>query len=389
MPSPTSMSLPARAWSAGLDRLACIGSGGRLVPVQPGPAGLPRVSVVVPCYNYGHYLAECVDSVLGQTGVTADVLIVDDASPDGSGEVAEEIAAASGGRVRAMRHERNRGHIETYNDGLAEVEGEYVTLLSADDLLPPGALGRATALLEEHPSVGFAYGRAVSFSSAPPVARTEPSGWTIWAGEDWLGERYRRGRNPICSPEVVLRTSVQREIGGYRPQLPHSGDLEMWIRAAAIADVGYVGGADQAWYRVHDANMHHTAFRSGKRDGMVVDMGERLRAFESAAAEISGRVAGTDRLLTSARRAVAVEALTLALRAFYWGIAETWPVDDLVEFALEVYPGARRLPQWRALVVQRRLGAGWGRRNPVSLGHEAALRAKSEARDWRLERAGL
>jgi glycosyltransferase involved in cell wall biosynthesis len=389
MPSSPRMPLPARVWSAGLDRLACAGSGGRVVPVQSAPARPPRISVVIPCYKYGHYLSECVESVLGQAGVDVDVVIVDDASPDGSGEVAEEIAAASGGRVRTLRHERNQGHIATYNDGLAEAEGKYVTLLSADDLLPPGSLGRAAALLEAHPRVGLAYGHAVSFSDVIPAAsRTRPSAWTIWAGRDWLGERFKRGRNCIRSPELVLRASVQREIGGYRADLPHTGDLEMWIRAAAIADVGYVGGADQAWYRVHAANMHSETFRSGKREGMVSDMRERLRAFESAADEIRGEVPDADALLDSARRALAVEALTLAVRAFHWGIAESWPVEDLTEFALASYPEARRLRQWRALPLRRRLGDGW-RRNPLFLGHEIALRAEGAARSWRLQRAGL
>jgi glycosyltransferase involved in cell wall biosynthesis len=389
MPSAGRTSLPAKALTAGLDRLACAGSGGRLMPVRPAPGRAPRVSVVVPCYNYGHYLNECVASALGQEGVDVDVLIVDDASPDGSGEVAEAIAADSAGRVRVLRHQRNRGHIATYNDGLAAVEGEYVTLLSADDLLAPGSLGRATALLEANPEVGLAYGRAVSFSAAPPLARTETTGWTIWAGQDWLGERYRQGRNPIRSPEAVLRSSVQREIGGYRAELPHSGDLEMWIRAAAVADVGYVGGADQAYYRVHEENMHSTTFRSGKRDGMVTDMGERLLAFESATKSIAGRVAASEALMVSARRALALEAIVLALRAFYWGIAEEWPVDDLSSFALATYPEAKRLPQWRALARQRRLSSGRRPRNPISLGHEAVLRAQSVTRDWRLQRAGI
>lgn len=388
MPSAGRASLPGRAWETGLDRLACARSGGRLAPVQPGPARAPRVSVVIPCYNYGHYLAECVGSVLGQEDVDVDVIVVDDASADGSGEVAEAIASASAGRVRVLRHERNRGHIATYNDGLAEVEGDYVTLLSADDLLSPGSLGRATALLEANPTVGLAYGRAVSFTDAPPTARTRATGWAIWTGRDWLAERYRQGRNPIRSPEVVLRADVQREIGGYRPGLPHSGDLEMWIRAAAVADVGYVGGADQAWYRVHEENMHSTAFRSGERDGMVTDMGERLRAFESATDSIAGRVAASDALMASARKALALEAITLALRAYYWGIAEEWPVEDLATFALGAYPEATRLPQWRALSSQRR-GLGRSRRNPLSLGHEAVLRAKSVTRDWRLQRAGI
>ncbi len=101
----------------------------------------PRASVVVPCYNYGRFLPELISGLLDQPGIDVDVLIVDDASPDGSGEVAEALAADEP-RVSVLRHATNRGHIQTYNDGLAAVTGDYVVLLSADDLLPPQALTR-------------------------------------------------------------------------------------------------------------------------------------------------------------------------------------------------------------------------------------------------------
>src|ERR1700710_2937043 len=91
----------------------------------------PRVSVVIPCYNYGKYLSAAVNSALGQDGVEVDVLIVDDASPDGSVEIARDLAAADP-RVRVLAHEQNKGHLATYNDGLREVDGTYVVLLSAD-----------------------------------------------------------------------------------------------------------------------------------------------------------------------------------------------------------------------------------------------------------------
>ena len=153
----------------------------------------PTVSVIVPCYNYGHYLADAVGSALDQDEIDVDVLIVDDASPDGSGDVAEALAAADP-RVRAIRHAVNRGHIETYNEALAIIEGDYVALVSADDLLTPGALTRAASLLDAHPSVGFVYGYPVTFSDAPPVP--EPRrvrSWTVWSGREWIVEPVPQG----------------------------------------------------------------------------------------------------------------------------------------------------------------------------------------------------
>jgi glycosyltransferase involved in cell wall biosynthesis len=98
---------------------------------RPTPfVGAPRVSVVIPCYRYGVYLPAAVASALDQADLDVDVLIVDDASPDDSAKVAEELASADP-RVDVLVHEENAGHIRTYNDGLAKATGDYLVLLSA------------------------------------------------------------------------------------------------------------------------------------------------------------------------------------------------------------------------------------------------------------------
>jgi glycosyltransferase involved in cell wall biosynthesis len=70
---------------------------------------MSRVDVVIPCYKYAHYLHGCVESVLSQEGVEVRVLILDDASPDNTPEVGEELARQDG-RVEYRRHAVNRGN---------------------------------------------------------------------------------------------------------------------------------------------------------------------------------------------------------------------------------------------------------------------------------------
>ena len=234
----------------------------------------PTVTVVVPCYNYGHYLPTAVGSVLGQGEVDVEVIIVDDASTDGSAEIVRKLAAGDD-RIRAILHERNRGHIATYNEGLQQAGGDYTVLLSADDAIPPGALARATALFEAHPSVSLVYGHPVVFAEKPPETSTKVRNWTVWAGHEWIERRCRAGRNCIMNPEVVLRTSVQHEIGGYDPELPHSGDLAMWLRAATVSDIGRVNGPAQGLYRVHTNSMQRTTYA-----GHSIDLEGVYDAFE-------------------------------------------------------------------------------------------------------------
>ena len=148
----------------------------------------PTVSVVIPCYRYGRFLPDCVHSVLAQEGVDVRVLIIDDASPDDSANIALRLAAEDD-RVEVRVHDVNRGHIATYNEGLLEwADGDYSVLISADDLLTPGSLARSTAILEANPDVGFVYGYAINWNDEEPrpVARVDTKGVTVWRGLDWL-----------------------------------------------------------------------------------------------------------------------------------------------------------------------------------------------------------
>ncbi len=329
---------------------------------------MSSVSVVIPCYEYGHFLEECVASVLdAQDGVDVRVLIIDDASPDDSAEVAEKIAAREP-RVEVAVHTANRGNIATFNEGLLEwADGDYCLLLSADDRVTPGALRRAVDLLDTNPSVGFAYGHALwSIDGAPlPTARTKAQGWSVWPGQWWLDRRFRQAENPIISPEIVVRTSLQKRVGGYDPQLPKAADMEMYMRLAAHADVGFIRGADQAYYRVHGQNMSRAV-------SALMDLRHRRSVFEVVLDRYGDRLSNTKRLSEMMLRQLSREALWAAGRVYERGrIRQTdlarrllgaganedeREVDELVAFAQECYPETRKLPLFGTLQSRKRVG---------------------------------
>jgi hypothetical protein len=288
------------------------------------------VSVIIPCYRYGRFLPDAVSAACDQDGVDVEVIIVDDASPDDSGDVADDLAMADP-RVRVLRHRHNKGHIATYNDGLRAATGDFVTLVSADDLLAPGALQRAVSLMIANPSVGFVYGRPIEFTGEPPDDQRRSSAhyWTIWEGHSWVRLSCRRGRNFILSPEVVMRTEALRDVGDYRTDLPHSGDLELWLRTATKWDVGRINGPVQAYYRVHDANMHLTTFA-----GLANDIRHRHEAFKSLQA---GSFPESARYVALADTALATQALDGARRLLDQK-AERHIVQPLIDVVGEICP---------------------------------------------------
>jgi glycosyltransferase involved in cell wall biosynthesis len=327
-------------------------SKGGLVKLRNESAG-STVDVVVPCYNYARYLRTCVQSVLSQPGVSIRLLVIDDASSDDTAKVGEALAA-SDSRVNFRRHELNKGHIATYNEGLLGWStADYTVLLSADDMLAPGSLSRAASIMDADPNIGMVYGRTIHFAREAELPKIDARefAYTRWSGAEWLEGRCRAGHSVITSPEVVVRGSIQRAVGGYRPELPHAGDFEMWLRIAAVSDIAYVRRVPQAFYRVHPRSMMRTVYQ-----GSFLDLRQRKAAFD-AFFKLQERVpADADRLYEIANRTIAREALWDACRAYDRNQVEASHAEELVEFAMSTYAKATSLAEYAALRRRRRLG---------------------------------
>jgi hypothetical protein len=346
-------------------------------PVALGRA--PLVEVVVPCYNYGRFLTACVGSVVTQSDVQVKVTIVDDCSTDDSAQIAERLVEADR-RVRLIRHTTNAGHIATYNDGLARVDSDYVVLLSADDLLARGALARASALLEARPSVGLAYGRSRNFRDDPPSDRPSRVTWSLWDGQDWVLAQFRRGLNAISSPETVVRTTVQHQVGYYDPKQPHAGDLDMWLRIASVSDVGHVNGPDHAFRRVHDAAMSQNHWAT-----VLGDLGQRVVAYRAHLGRMAPG-AERERLRATMSARMIDEALAWALAQARSGRPET-DLASVRELVGDLDPRVEQTRAWRNLVAAVDGGGWWRRAEARTWATAVDLRDRQRWRSW--ERWGM
>lgn len=108
-----------------------------------------KISVVIPIYNVEAYLAECLDSVTGQTYQNLEILLVDDASPDGCGAVCDRYAE-NDRRIRVVHKEKNGGLAEARNTGMDAATGEYLFFVDSDDWLAADALERLYEGLKRH-----------------------------------------------------------------------------------------------------------------------------------------------------------------------------------------------------------------------------------------------
>lgn len=238
-------------------------------------SGAPRVSVFIPCHNYAAYVGQAIESVLAQSlaGPDLEVIVVDDASTDASWAVIEKYFAQG---VIGIRHERNQGHIRTYHDGMERSRGEYIVLLSADDLaIDRDALRDQARLLDDHPEAGIAYADFVVIDEAGrKLAERAISAPQVMRGAQ--GFRRLLFDNFVQHSGTMVRRAFFVETGGYDERLFHSVDWELWLRVAARADLAHVDRPLYA-YRVHAANMHSTL-------GYAKSMAEVMRVLEIASA---------------------------------------------------------------------------------------------------------
>ncbi|PRZ42496.1 glycosyl transferase family 2 [Antricoccus suffuscus] len=332
----------------------------RISPKPPVAGDVPAfVSVVIPCYNYDRFLPDAVNSALTQTGVSVEVIIVDDASTDGSLSIARALERREQ-RVKVFSNEQNSGPVMTFNRGLQAATGEFLVRLDADDLLTPGSLKRSVAVARAFPSVGLVYGHPVHFSGdVPRTASTKVSTWTVWPGREWLSARCASGVNVITSPEVLMRASVVDHVGGQQQQLAHTHDMEMWFRIAAFADIAHVEGVDQAWHREHGASL------SERADTMMI-LEERLAAFDVLFSGVAAGVAGSAAMHRSARQELAAEALRRTCRALDRGRITDGEMDEYIAFARRASSDVEGTRAWGKL--ERRRAKPPSKYHPFSVG---------------------
>ena len=214
----------------------------------------PKVSFVVPCYKLAHLLGECLGSILSQTFTDFEVLVMDDCSPDNTGEVA---ASFNDSRIRYIRNEPNLGHLRNYNKGIELSRGEYVWLISADDkLIQKHALSRYVALMDANPKAGYICSSAVEIRDGreTPVAKysVQADRDTVFDGHDLL--RRLLYSNSIVAASGMVRKNCYNRLGAFPLDLPYAGDWYLWCLFALYYQVAYCA-EPLVGYRIHEQSM--------------------------------------------------------------------------------------------------------------------------------------
>jgi glycosyltransferase involved in cell wall biosynthesis len=222
-------------------------------------SAVPLATILVPSYNYGRYLGECLDSIFEQTVSNFEVIVIDDGSTD---DTAGVLTKRADPRLRVITHRANKGLVATLNEGLGAARGRYVARIDADDKYRPYFLEETISILEARPTVGLVYGDA-ALMDAQSIELEDP--WiavgsrSAHADRDAEGDEYLSLilNHCIPSPTVIARNEVWREVLPI-PNWFTYASLSDWFLQIRVARTHklYYRARTLASYRKHSGNMH-------------------------------------------------------------------------------------------------------------------------------------
>ena len=233
---------------------------------------MPLVTVIIPTYNYAHFLPEAIQSVLSQTFTDYEIIVVDDGSTDNT----RSVVAQFDERVRYV-YQENSGPNVARNAGIRESQGRYIAFLDADDKWLPDKLTLQVPLLEANQLVGLVYAGMYLFDSETDAV----------IGYHPL-ERCQRGQvlrqlyldQFVPAPTPVVRREVFDSVGSFDEHRVTSDDWDLWLRIASVYWFDFVP-KPLALYRVHPS-VHSTIFsdyevREREMLAFFMAMAERYR----------------------------------------------------------------------------------------------------------------
>lgn len=222
----------------------------------------PKVSVVIPCHNYGRFVREAIESVMTQkTSFDYELVVVDDGSSDDSFDVVQEaLAPYPVGRVQHIGlGQPAQGVARARNTGISAAKGEYIVCLDADDRLGSSDFLQTLAdALDADRSLGIAFTGLTTINEDGSIV-----GLSRWpSGYDFDQQASGRNQVPTC---CMFRREAWQRAGGYRRQFQPAEDAALWLRIGAL---GYraeqVTTAGLFHYRSHD-NSLSAGVRKGQR----------------------------------------------------------------------------------------------------------------------------
>ena len=211
------------------------------------------VSVCIPAYNNGKYIARTIESVLNQTYRNVEVVVVDDCSKDNTVEIVRGIKDP---RVRLICNEKNLGMTGNWNKCIRESKGKYVKLLPGDDFISERCIEKSLKVLKAHKEVSLVIvgshlvdnddkiiGKYAHWSKAGIVKGEKIAKKSVMLN-NFFG-------NPVCA---LFRREDFDKTDGFDPMIPYILDFDLWLMLSKMGDVAVIKEKLSAFRVRNDSN---------------------------------------------------------------------------------------------------------------------------------------
>lgn len=202
---------------------------------------LPLVCVCVPVYNGVQYIGKAIESILNQTYPNWKLVVIDNASTDGT---VEQVQSYKDPRISLLRNPTNRGFEYNWNRCLTEAAGDFFKLLPADDVLEPRCLERQVEAMEKNEGVVLVGTRRTIVDSRGDkiMVRGLSSKDVRLSGVTAIRRLIRSGANPIGEPgAVMLRVATIAQVGKFDVTDLYVVDADYWVRTLILGDLYFIG----------------------------------------------------------------------------------------------------------------------------------------------------
>ncbi|MCA9084229.1 MAG: glycosyltransferase family 2 protein [Planctomycetaceae bacterium] len=228
----------------------------------------PRISVIVPSYNHRRFLPERIDTILNQTRQDFELILLDDASQDGSAEYLQEVSERSGARF--IPNLQNTGSpFAQWNRGLSAAKGEFVWIAESDDVADPGFLEALVRILESDDNIGIVFCRSRRIDENGQCVPETPSSMDDELRHDFrivrcdaVRTHLYTGNTIVSASAVVFRRRIYNAAGPADASFRLSGDWLQWSRMLLISDLSYIA-EPLSGTRIHTNTRRHSTSTSG------------------------------------------------------------------------------------------------------------------------------
>lgn len=206
---------------------------------------MPKVSVLIPTYNYGRFVGQAVRSVLEQSYPNIEIIVIDDGSTDNTREILRPWQPSI-----CYYYKTNGGTASALNFGIMKASGKYICWLSSDDIFLPDKVAKQVMQMEANPELGFSYTSFMFIDAQGNKERDIHS--PFYPDGQEMVEKLMEGCF-INGSSVIIRASALETVGLFDEEMGPAHDYDLWFRLLRQYPCGFLDEI-LIGYRWHDSN---------------------------------------------------------------------------------------------------------------------------------------